>query len=52
MMWFLFSRIFMLGGCYGLFRMDDMMLQSIGIFFAIGLVLDAIYQVKIGRLTL
>ena len=45
-------RIFMLGGCYGLFITDDMMLQSVGIFFAIGLVLDAIYEVKIGRLTI
>ena len=52
MMWFLFSRIFMLGGCYGLFITDDMMLQSVGIFFAIGLVLDAINEVKIGRLTI
>tara|TARA_B100000287_G_scaffold48203_1_gene42870 strand:+ start:1491 stop:1646 length:156 start_codon:yes stop_codon:yes gene_type:complete len=51
-MWLLFSRIFMLGGCYGLFRMDDMILQSVGIFFAIGLVLDGIYKIKIGRLTL
>ena len=42
----------MLGGCYGLFITDDMMLQSVGIFFAIGLVLDAIYEVKIGRLTI
>jgi hypothetical protein len=52
MLWFVFSRIFMLGGCYGLFRTDDMMLQAVGVFFAIGLVLDAIYQEKTGRLTI
>ena len=42
--WFLvFSRIFFAGGCYGLWLTEDMMLQCVGIFFAIAIILDTFY---------
>ena len=42
--WFLvFSRIFFAGGCYGLWKTDDLILQCVGLFFAIGIILDTVY---------
>ncbi len=46
--WFLvISRIFFFGGCYGLIRTDDLMLQAIGVFFAISLFFDILYQFRV-----
>ena len=40
MMLFVFSRMFILGACYGLWLNDDMVLKCVGVFMAIGFVLD------------
>ena len=46
--WFLvFSRIFFAGGRYGLWKTDDLILQCVGLFFAIGIILDTVYTFEV-----
>ena len=40
MMLFVFSRMFLIGACYGLWLNDDMVLKFVGVFLAIGFILD------------
>ncbi len=40
MFWFILSKIFLLGGCLGLWYTGDMMLQASGIFFGIGILIS------------
>ena len=45
MMMFVFSRMFILGACYGLWLNDDMVLKCVGVFMAIGFGLDLVDKV-------
>ena len=40
MFWFILSKIFLLGGCLGLWYTGDMMLQASGVFFGIGILIS------------
>ena len=39
MMLIVFSRVFLIGACYGLWLNDDLVLKCVGVFLAIGFVL-------------
>jgi len=40
MMLFVFSRMFLIGAGYGLWLNDDLVLKCVGVFIAIGFILD------------
>ena len=40
MMMFIFSRMFLIGAGYGLWLNDDLVLKCVGVFLAIGFILD------------
>ena len=42
MMLFLFSRIFLIGACYGFWLNDDPVIKCVGVFLAIGFGLDLV----------
>ena len=42
MMLIVFSRVFLLGACYGLWLNDDPVLKCVGVFMAIGFILDLV----------
>ena len=46
MMLFVFSRMFILGACYGLWLNDDLVLKCVGVFLAIGFGLDLVHEIS------
>tara|TARA_Y100001937_G_C6942898_1_gene251171 strand:- start:53 stop:214 length:162 start_codon:yes stop_codon:yes gene_type:complete len=42
---FVFSRIFLIGGCYGFWLNDDPVIKCVGIIFAIGFGLDLLDKI-------
>ncbi len=44
MMLLIFSRMFLIGACYGLWLNDDPVIKCVGAFMAIGFVLDLVHQ--------
>ena len=42
MMLIVFSRVFLIGACYGLWLNDDPVLKCVGVFMAIGFILDLV----------
>ena len=44
MFYLIASRIFMIGACYGLWLNDDPVIKCVGVFLAIGFVLDLVHQ--------
>ena len=42
MMLFVFSRMFLIGAGYGLWLNDDPVLKCVGVFMAIGFILDLV----------
>ena len=40
MFYLIASRLFLIGACYGLWLNDDMVLKFVGVFLAIGFILD------------
>jgi len=44
MMLFLFSRVFLIGACYGFWLNDDPVIKCVGVFLAIGFVLDLVQE--------
>ena len=42
MMLIVFSRIFLIGACYGLWLNDDPVIKCVGVFLAIGFILDLV----------
>ena len=42
MMLFVFSRMFIIGACYGLWLNDDPVIKCVGVFMAIGFGLDLV----------
>ena len=44
-MLFLFSRIFLIGGCYGFWLNDDPVIKTVGVILALGFGLDLLDKV-------
>ena len=46
MMLLIFSRMFLIGACYGFWLNDDPVIKCVGVFLAIGFVLDLVQETK------
>ena len=44
MTFLIFSRIFLIGACYGFWLNDDPVIKCVGVFLAIGFGLDLVHQ--------
>ena len=44
MTFLIFSRIFLIGACYGFWLNDDPVIKCVGVFLAIGFVLDLVQE--------
>ena len=45
MLTLIFSRVFLIGACYGFWLNDDLVIKAVGVFLAIGFGLDLLYQI-------
>ena len=48
MMLLIFSRMFLIGACYGLWLNDDPVIKCVGILLALGFGFDALYKIDKG----
>ena len=45
MTFLIFSRMFLIGACYGFWLNDDPVIKCVGVFLAIGFGLDLVHEV-------
>ena len=45
MTFLIFSRMFLIGACYGFWLNDDPVIKCVGVFLAIGFILDLVHEV-------